>query len=198
MRRILLSSGLCVATAISALLAATTSANAQGNYYGGDPAYSGRYYERTPQTGRYTSRRPVYDSQGRYTQRGVTETEAGRVQSSKTIDPRTGDEISTTYYRDPYTGKITTSKRVVDSRTGKETASTRTTDPYSGTVQRSRVNQDPYSGRYSERTSGQDPYSGRQYRSGSTYDPYYGRTSSSYDPYYGRSVVTPGGVYVPW
>jgi hypothetical protein len=194
MRRTLLLAGIVLAT-IAGLSVAADSAQAQ--YYQ-DPGYNtGRYYERTPQAGRYYSQRPTFDSQGRYTQRGVTETEAGRVQSSKTIDPRTGNEISTTYYRDPYTGKITTSKRIVDPRTGRETASTRTTDPYSGTVQRSRVGQDPYSGRYSERTSGVDPYSGRAYRSGSTYDPYYGRSSSSFDPYYGRSVVTPGGIYIP-
>jgi hypothetical protein len=154
-------------------------------YRDSDRYYSDRY------DGRYTARRPVYDDAYRdgRTRSIVTNTPMGPVQSSKTIDPRTGEEVSTTYWRDPRTGQVTTSRRVVDPRTGEDRASTRTVDPYSGAVQRSRVDQDRYRGRYSEQTSGVDPWSGVPYRSRSTYDPHYGETYEHEDPYYGGSRV---------
>jgi hypothetical protein len=162
-------------------------ASAQVRYRDAD-----RYYrDRDRYDGRYTARRPVYDDAYRdgRTRSIVTETPMGPVQSSKTIDPRTGEEISTTYWRDPRTGQVTTSKRVVDPRTGQDRASTRTVDPYSGSVQRSRVEQDHRTGYQSERTSGVDPWSGRPYRSRSTYDPYHGETYEHEDPYFGGSRV---------
>ncbi len=147
--------------------------------------------------GRYTTRRPVYDDAYRDggTRSIVTQTPMGPVHSSKTIDPRTGEEVSTTYWRDPRTGQVTTSRRVVDPRTGQDRASTRTVDPYSGSVQRSHVDENRYTGRYSERTSGRDPWSGVPYRSRSTYDRY-GESHVHEDPYYGGSAVTiPYGPY---
>jgi hypothetical protein len=145
---------------------------------------NGRYYD-----GRYTVRRPVYDDAYNGTQSIVTQTPMGPVRSSRTIDPRTGEEVSTTYWRDPRTGQVTTSRRVVDPRTGEDRASTRTVDPNTGSVQRSRVDQDRYSGYRSEQTSGTDPWSGMPYRSRSTYDPRYGETYEHADPYYGGSRV---------
>jgi hypothetical protein len=175
-------------------LAVASDAYAQRvRYYNND----GRYYRDRYEGERYYARRPSYDY-GR-TKSIVTETPMGPVQSSKTIDPRTGEEISTTYWRDPRTGQVTTSRRVVDPRTGEDRASTRTTDPYTGSVQRSRVRQNPYSGQYSESTSGVDPWSGIPYRSRSTHDPYYGETYEHEDPYYGGSRVTvPYRPYYYW
>jgi hypothetical protein len=142
--------------------------------------------------GRYTTRRPVYDDyyrDGRTTSI-VTQTPQGPVRSSRTVDPHTGQEITTTYWQDPRTGQVTTSRRVVDPRTGQDRASTRTTDPYTGSVQRSRVEQNPYTGQQSIRTSGRDPWTGLPYRSGSSRDPYYGESYYHDDPYWGGSSVT--------
>jgi hypothetical protein len=139
---------------------------------------------------RYSTRRPSYDYGYGRTNSIVTQTPMGPVTSSKTIDPVTGEEISTTYWRDPRTGQVTTSRRVVDPRTGQERASTKTTDPYTGSVQRSRVDQDRSTGQSSVSTSGVDPWSGVPYRSRSAYDPYYGETYEHEDPYYGGSRVT--------
>ena len=93
------------------LVAGAAEAQAQRGYY---DSY-GRY------TGRYTTRRPVYDNyynNGRTTSI-VTQTPQGPVRSSSTVDSRTGEEITTTYWRDPATGQVTTSRRVVDPRTGR-------------------------------------------------------------------------------
>jgi hypothetical protein len=170
----------CLIGGLATIAGATLADVAQAQRY-----YSnGRYYD-----GRYTARRPVYDSAYGRTQSIVTETPMGPVRSSRTIDPNTGEEVSTTYWRDPRTGQVTTSRRVVDPRTGEDRASTRTVDPYSGAVQRSRVNQDLYGGYRSEQTSGVNPWSGMPYRSRSTYDPRYGETYQHYDPYYGGSRV---------
>ena len=167
-------------------LAFASDAYAQRVRYYNDGRYDRDRYEGE----RYYARRPSYDNGG--TKSIVTETPIGPVQSTKKIDPRTGKEISTTYWRDPQTGQVTTSRRVVDPRTGEDRASTRTTDPYTGSVQRSRVEQNPYSGRYSESTSGVDPWRGVPYRSRSTHDPRYGETYEHEDPYYGGSrVVVP-------
>ena len=175
------------AVALAMGVMAADTAQAQRYYRESDRYYrdSDRYDRR------YTARRPVYDDAYRdgRTRSAVTHTPLGPVQSSKTIDPRTGREISTTYWRDPRTGQVTTSRRVVDPRTGEDQASTRTVDPYSGAVQRSRVDQDRYRGYYSERTSGVDPWSGVPYRSRSTYDPVYGETYEHEDPYFGGSRV---------
>jgi hypothetical protein len=152
---------------------------------------SDRYYrDRDRYDGRYTVRRPVYDDAYRAgrTQSIVTQTPMGPVRSSSTIDPRTGEQISTTYWRDPRSGQVTTSRRVVDPRTGADRASTRTVDPYTGAVQRSRVVDDPNSARHSVRTSGVDPWSGIPYRSRRVYDRY-GESYEHEDPYYGGSRV---------
>jgi hypothetical protein len=178
------------AIAVSMGVMAADTAQAQRSYR--DYRDPDRYYRSGERyDGRYTARRPVYDDayRGGRTRSIVTDTPMGPVQSSKTVDPRTGREISTTYWRDPRTGQVTTSRRVVDPRTGEDRASTRTADPYSGAVQRSRVDQDRYRGSYSERTSGVDPWSGVPYRSRSTYDPVYGETYEHEDPYYGGSRV---------
>jgi hypothetical protein len=169
--------------AISAV-AIGAQAEAQGRYYG-----QGRYAR--DYNGPYSARRPVYDDYGAgRTKAIVTETPMGPVHSTRTVDPRTGEEVSTTYWRDPRTGQVTTSRRVVDPRTGKDRASTRTVDPYSGSVQRSRVDENRYTGQYSERTSGRDPWSGAPYRSRSTFDPAYGETYQHEDPFSGGSRVT--------
>jgi hypothetical protein len=143
----------------------------------------------------YYSQRPAYDyDSGQYNSGQpneiVTMTPQGPVRSSKYIDPATGEEISTTYWRDPTTGQVTTSRRVVDPRTGKESASTRTRDPNSGTVQRSRTTDDRVTGQSSAATSGRDPYTGQPYRSRSTYDPYYGESYQHRDPTSRGSTIT--------
>ena len=84
---------------IGALLLAVGAAEAQAQYRS---------------NGRYTTRRPVYvyddyGGDGRTTSI-VTQTPQGPVRSTKTVDPRTGEEISTTYWRDPRTGQVTTSR----------------------------------------------------------------------------------------
>jgi hypothetical protein len=194
---------LLYAAALVIGLVAGTPAQAQGlRYYSNpNPAYRDRngYIYRDPRgrydanfyDGRYTARRPVYDdayAAGR-TNTIVTQTPMGPVRSSSTIDPRTGEQVSTTYWRDPRTGQVTTSRRVVDPRTGEDRASTRTVDPYTGAVQRSRVAEDRRTGQYAERTSGVDPWTGRPYRSRSSYDPYFGETHEHEDPYFGGSRV---------
>jgi hypothetical protein len=145
--------------------------------------------------GPYYSQRPAYNYNGGQYNSGqpneiVTMTPQGPVRSSKYIDPVTGEEISTTYWRDPATGQVTTSRRVVDPRTGKESARTRTQDPNTGTVQRSRTTNDWATGQSSAATSGRDPYTGQQYRSRSTYDPYYGESYQHRDPVSGGSTIT--------
>lgn len=176
-----------IALGVAALLTVPgmeTTADAQ--QYRGDYRYSNRNYD-----GRYYARRPVYSDN---TQHAVSDLPFGRVYSSKTIDPRTGQEFSTTYWRDQRTGQVHTSKRVVDARTGQDTASTRVYDPYAGTTQRSRVSQDWRSGRADVSVSGRDPYSGVPYRSRSTHDPHYGYSATHEDPYSGRSYVSD----TPW
>ena len=176
----------CLLGAVAVMVGLATAEPAQAQRYYRD---SDRYY-RDSSDGRYTVRRPVYDDSYRAgrTQSIVTQTPMGPVRSSSTIDPRTGQQISSTFWRDPRTGQVTTSRRVVDPRTGEDRASTRTVDPYTGSVQRSRVVDDPYQGRQSVRTSGVDPWSGLPYRSRRTYSPY-GETYQHEDPYFGGSRV---------
>jgi hypothetical protein len=142
-----------------------------GNYYYGNQPYS--------------VQKPVYDSgyvNGSVNEI-VTQTPQGPVRSTSTVNPYTGEQISTTYWRDPRTGLVTTSERVVNPVTGQEQASTRTVNPYTGTVQRSSVTGDPRLGTYSEQVSGVDPWSGTPYRSGSTYQYPYGSNTRVVVPY---------------
>jgi hypothetical protein len=180
-------------SAVDSAHAQRTRSDREVYRYDRDRAYGERdrdYRDRDRYEGRYTVRRPAYDDTYRAgrTQSIVTHTPMGPVQSSSRIDPRTGEQVSTTYWRDPRTGQVTTSRRVVDPRTGEDRATTRTTDPYTGAVQRSRVVDDPYSDRHSVRTSGVDPWSGVPYRSQRAHSPY-GDTYEHDDPYYGGSRV---------
>ena len=186
---------LCV-VAVAVGLMGGISAQAQRVRYNG-PTFQNSYYGRGyyPNQQRnyqpYTTRKPVYDgaSANGTTNSIVTQTPQGPVRSTSTINPYTGEQISTTYWRDPRTGQVTTSERVVNARTGQDQASTRTVNPYTGSVQRSNVQEDRRQGTYSERISGVDPWSGTPYRSRATVNPF-GETYEHQDPNWGGSRVT--------
>lgn len=184
----------CLLGAVAVVVGLANVQPAQAQYrdvdrYYRDRDYRDRYYSDGSDR-RYTVRRPVYDDSYRAgrTQSIVTQTPMGPVRSSSRIDPRTGQQISSTFWRDPRTGQVTTSRRVVDPRTGEDRASTRTVDPYTGAVQRSRVVEDPYDDRFSVRTSGVNPWTGIPYRSRRAYSPY-GEVYQHEDPYFGGSRV---------
>ena len=144
------------------------SVQAQGvRYYG--PTFQSRAYPGRYNYGnqRYSVQRPSYDNgyASGTTNSIVTQTPQGPVHSTSTVNPYTGEQISTTYWRDPNTGLVTTSQRVVNPITGQDQASTRTVNPYTGSVQNSNVAQDHRLGTYSERIGGVDPWSGVPYGS---------------------------------
>ncbi len=186
---------LLCAVAMAVGLTQGQPAQAQGvRYYGRtfqNPSYARGYYPHQQFNNQtYTTRRPVYnDAFGNGTTNSiVTQTPQGPVRVTSTINPYTGEQISTTYFRDPRTGQIFTSERVVNPRTGVDQASTRTVNPHTGTEQRSSTAEDPRLGTYSVQLSGTNPLTGVPYQSRSTANQF-GGTYEHQDPYSGGSRV---------